>query len=108
MTFRLQRAVACAAAVVFALAGSAAHAAEIALDESGSTLLYPLFQSWIAGYKSVAPDVALKASATGSGAGTDAAIAGSVRIGASDAYLSDAVAAHNPAPIRKRRPRRSA
>jgi phosphate transport system substrate-binding protein len=96
MTFRLQGAVACAAAVVFALAGSAAHAAEIAIDESGSTLLYPLFQLWIAGYKSVAPDVALKAAATGSGAGTDAAIAGSVRIGASDAYLSDAVAAHNP------------
>ncbi len=73
-----------------------AHSAGVALPESGSTLLYPLFQSWIAGYKSVAPDVDLTAAATGSGAGNDAAVAGSARIGASDAYLSDRVAARNP------------
>ena len=64
--------------------------------ETGSTLLYPLFQSWIAGYKSVAPDVDLTAAATGSGAGNQAAIAGTASIGASDAYLSDEVAAQNP------------
>ncbi len=47
-----------------------AHAADnITLTETGSTLLYPLFQSWIAGYKSVAPNIDLSAAATGSGAG---------------------------------------
>jgi phosphate transport system substrate-binding protein len=95
MTNTLRRALA-GAAVGFAFAVSPGHAAGPTLDESGSTLLLPLFQSWIIGYKSVAPDVALSASGTGSTAGTDAAIAGSVRIGASDAYLSDRVAAHNP------------
>ncbi len=85
-----------AGAIAFVLAVPMARAADIALPESGSTLLYPLFQSWIAGYKSIAPDIDLTAAATGSGAGNDAAIAGSVRIGASDAYLSDRVAAQNP------------
>ena len=73
-----------------------AHAADITLKETGSTLLFPLFQAWIAGYKSVAPDIDLTAAATGSSAGNQAAIAGSVRIGASDAYLSDEVAARHP------------
>lgn len=79
-----------------AIAVPSAHAATTVLDETGSTLLYPLFQSWIGGYKSVASDVTLTAAATGSGVGTEAAIKGAVRIGASDAYLSDEVAAHNP------------
>ncbi|WP_197732933.1 phosphate ABC transporter substrate-binding protein PstS [Paraburkholderia pallida] len=72
------------------------QAGTIALPESGSTLLYPLFQSWITGYKSVAPDTALTASATGSTAGIEAAIKGTVRIGTSDAYLSDEEAAQHP------------
>lgn len=83
-------------AIALVLAAPMAHAADVVLNETGSTLLYPLFQSWIAAYKSVAPDVVLSAAATGSGAGNDGAIAGSVRIGASDAYLSDKVAAQNP------------
>ena len=84
------------AVAVFLGAAVSAEAGGVTLSESGSTLLFPLFQSWIAGYKTVAPDVALTAAATGSGAGEAAAKAGSVRIGASDAYLSDVVAAHNP------------
>jgi phosphate transport system substrate-binding protein len=79
-----------------AFAASAAYADSITLTETGSTLLYPLFQKWIDGYKRVAPDVVLTAASTGSGAGIDSAISGSVGIGASDAYLSDAVATHNP------------
>jgi phosphate transport system substrate-binding protein len=83
-------------AIALILAVPMAHAGDITLSESGSTLLYPLFQSWIAGYKSVAPNIELTASATGSEAGTDAAIKGTARIGTSDAYLSDEVAARNP------------
>ncbi len=73
-----------------------AHAAPIGLSESGSTLLFPLFQAWSGDYKNIAPDVTLTSAATGSGAGTDAAIKGAVVIGASDAYLSDDVAGQNP------------
>ena len=83
-------------AIVLVLGIAMAHAADITLSESGSTLLYPLFQSWIAGYKSVAANIDLTAAATGSGAGEQAALAGTASIGASDAYLSDAIAAHNP------------
>jgi phosphate transport system substrate-binding protein len=83
-------------AIALVLGVSMAHAADITLNESGSTLLYPLFQSWITGYKGVAPDIVLSAAATGSGAGEEAALAGKVSIGASDAYLSDKVATQNP------------
>jgi phosphate transport system substrate-binding protein len=82
-------------AIALVLGVSVAQAADITLKESGSTLLYPLFQSWIAGYKGVAPGIDLSAAATGSGAGEKAALAGEVSIGASDAYLSDEVAAKN-------------
>lgn len=83
-------------AIALVLAVPLAHAADITLTETGSTLLYPLFQSWIAGYQSVAPNIDLTAAATGSGAGEEAALAGKASIGASDAFLSDEVAAHNP------------
>ena len=83
------------AALVLAFAAPAS-AADVALNESGSTLLYPLFQAWIAGYKNVEPTVEITAAGTGSGAGTAAAIKGDVRIGASDAYLSDRDAEQNP------------
>ncbi len=95
MTKNLRRAIA-GATIGIAFAVCAAHAAGITLNETGSTLLYPVFKAWIAGYKTVAPDVELTAAGTGSGVGIDSAIGGSVRIGASDAYLSDAAAAHNP------------
>jgi phosphate transport system substrate-binding protein len=75
---------------------SPVHAAGIILKETGSTLLYPLFQLWIRDYSGVAPGVAIAAAATGSGAGEQNAIAGQVQIGASDAYLSDEQAEQNP------------
>jgi len=82
--------------IALALAVPAAHAADPALNETGSTLLFPLFQSWIAGYRSADPGAAITAAATGSAVGNQAAITGTARIGASDAYLSDEVAAQNP------------
>ncbi len=69
------------------LAPAPAQAAGISLTETGSTLLYPLFQLWIRDYAGVAPEVSLAAAATGSGAGEKQAIAGQAQIGASDAYL---------------------
>jgi len=95
MTSKLCQALA-GAVLAFGFAAVPVHAADITLNETGSTLLYPVFQAWIAGYKSVAPDVTITASASGSGAGEKAALDGSARIGTSDAYLSDRVAEQNP------------
>jgi phosphate transport system substrate-binding protein len=71
-------------------------AGSITLNETGSTLLYPLFTQWISDYAKVAPDVGLTSAATGSGAGVGAAISGKAQIGASDAYMSDEQFEQNP------------
>jgi len=73
-----------------------ASAADIALNESGSTLLYPLFQLWIPAFEAANPGTSITSQATGSGVGIDQAIAGRVEIGASDAYMSDELAERNP------------
>lgn len=72
-------------------------AGNITLNETGSTLLYPLFTQWIQDYAKIAPDVHLTAASTGSGAGIDAALSGKAQIGASDAYMSDEQHAQHPA-----------
>jgi phosphate ABC transporter phosphate-binding protein len=95
MTRKLRQALA-GAALALVFAASPVHAADITLNETGSTLLLPVFQAWIAGYKSIAPDVTITAAGTGSGAGEKAALDGSARIGTSDAYLSDRIAEQNP------------
>ncbi len=74
----------------------AAPAGPVRLDESGSTLLYPLFQRWIARYERAHPDTVLTETASGSGAGIAQALSGRAQIGASDAYMSDQEAEHNP------------
>jgi phosphate transport system substrate-binding protein len=73
-----------------------AQAQTVHLTETGSTLLYPLFEAWTTDYRTVAPDVGITIAATGSTAGTKAAMTRRANIGASDAYLSDEVAAQNP------------
>ncbi len=72
-----------------------AQSGGIPLNETGSTLLYPLFELWIPDYAHVAPSVSLTAAATGSGSGIDEAISGGAQIGASDAYMSDQQAEQN-------------
>lgn len=80
------------AALSFAVAQSAAPT----ISESGSTLMYPVFQAWIAAYKNVDHNLQITAAATGSGAGVAEAIAKHVQIGTSDAYMSDDQAMANP------------
>ena len=91
MTPRRPRAAAVAALALALLAGHApaARGADLVLHETGSTLLYPLFERWIPAYAAAHPGVAITAAATGSGAGIEQALAGQVQIGASDAYMSD-------------------
>lgn len=86
---RLRAALAAALAVLVPLAASA----RVQLKESGSTLLFPVVNAWVAAYEKVAPDVDITTEASGSGAGIAAAENGSANVGASDAYLSDALAA---------------
>jgi phosphate transport system substrate-binding protein len=70
-------------------------AAGAVLNETGSSLLYPLFELWARDYPAAQPDVKLNITATNSGEGINAAIAGSVQIGTSDAYMSDEQAERN-------------
>src|SRR5580698_11526319 len=73
-----------------------AFAAQVTLAETGSTLVYPVFQIWAADYPKTHPGVALTTAATGSGAGVEQAISGAAQIGASDAYMSDTQVRDNP------------
>lgn len=61
----------------------------VTLLESGSTLLYPLFLEWIPPYQKSHAGVTITPAATGSGTGIADAVAGTVQIGASDAYMSN-------------------
>jgi phosphate transport system substrate-binding protein len=57
------------------------------LSETGSTLLYPLFNLWVPAYEKQYHQVKITTAGTGSGTGISQAAAGAVQIGASDAYL---------------------
>ncbi len=70
---------------------SSSSTTTINLTETGSSLLYPLFNNyWFPNY--TAPNVVLSADSTGSGTGQTSAELGLVNIGASDAYLANASA----------------
>lgn len=61
------------------------------LTETGSSLLYPLFNLWVPAYTKNHPDVRIDTAATGSGTGIAQSTKGIVQMGASDAYLSNAL-----------------
>ncbi len=58
------------------------------LSETGSTLLYPLWNIWEPAYTAKYSQVSLTTAGTGSGTGISDASNGTVDIGSSDAYLS--------------------
>jgi phosphate transport system substrate-binding protein len=107
--FRLRRAALCmtigAALAAAAGCGAAARtsqagltaASATAISEAGSSLLYPLMNTWAAAYQRQAPGVTVKTASTSSGKGIAAASAGSVDLGASDAYLSSGDLVKKPA-----------
>jgi phosphate transport system substrate-binding protein len=73
-----------------------ARAGDITLTETGSTLINPLFKVWAAEYTKAHSGVTISPAATNSVAGVEQAISGAVRIGASDAYMSDGEVEQNP------------
>jgi phosphate transport system substrate-binding protein len=68
----------------------------VSLQETGSSLLYPLFNLWTQQIKTEWPNVSITTAATGSGTGISDASNGTVNIGASDAYLSQGQVAAAP------------
>jgi phosphate transport system substrate-binding protein len=82
--------------VATSVAPMAAHAADVTLLETGSTLLYPLFNLWVPDYTKAHPGVRITTQCTGSGTGIAQAISGVAQIGASDAYMSDGQIKQNP------------
>jgi phosphate transport system substrate-binding protein len=66
------------------------------VSETGSTLLYPLFNLWSSGYSGTYPSVTIQTAGTGSGTGISDATDGTADIGASDAYLSPAELTASP------------
>ena len=68
----------------------------VALQETGSSLLYPLFNLWTAQIQKEWPSVSITTASTGSGTGISSAAAGTVNIGASDAYLAPAQVQQTP------------
>ena len=81
---------------LFAPFAAPARADDVALVETGSTLLYPLFNVWASEYAKTHPGVKIATAGAGSGAGIDQALSGAVQIGASDAYMSDSEARKHP------------
>jgi phosphate transport system substrate-binding protein len=62
----------------------------VTLVETGSSLIYPLFATWLPQFNKANPDIRIETNSTGSGAGIAQAVAGRVQIGTSDAFMSDA------------------
>ena len=67
---------------------TALSASTQSISEAGSSLLYPLAQYWASAYQRSNPGMIVNTKSTSSGKGINAASAGKVDIGASDAYLS--------------------
>ncbi|MDE3008817.1 MAG: phosphate ABC transporter substrate-binding protein PstS [Acidobacteriota bacterium] len=66
------------------------------VTETGSTLLYPLWNIWAPAYTHQFSQVNLTTGGTGSGTGIADAASGTVNIGSSDAYLSPSVLSATP------------
>ncbi len=85
-----------ALACLVGFTGTAQAQVDVPLVESGSSLLYPLFNLWVEGYTAENPNADITTTSTGSGAGIAQAIKGLINIGASDAYMSDTLVKDNP------------
>ena len=76
--------------------GARAAMAQQRLLETGSSLLYPLFNLWVPVYTKTHPGVQITTQSTGSGTGISQAMSGIAQIGASDAYMSDFLVKQHP------------
>jgi phosphate transport system substrate-binding protein len=77
-------------------AGATQAASDANILETGSSLVYPLFNLWVPVYTKAHPDVRITTQSTGSGTGIAQAVAGIAQVGASDAYMSNALMRLHP------------
>ena len=70
--------------------------ASVSLHEDGSSLLYPLYKSWVAAYHGMHSNISSSSGSDGSGTGISDAESGTVDIGASDAFLPPATMTQYP------------
>jgi phosphate transport system substrate-binding protein len=96
LTHKLRRSGVAALALAAAIGITGTAHAATTLVETGSSLLYPLFNIWVPDFTAANPGIQLSTTSTGSGAGIAQSIKGLVQIGASDAYLSDGIVKKNP------------
>jgi phosphate transport system substrate-binding protein len=78
------------------VSGPANPSQPVTVLETGSSLLYPLFNQWAPAIKQAYPNLTVETASTGSGTGIAQAVSGVVQIGASDAYMSDSQLAASP------------
>lgn len=71
-------------------------ASAVTLNEAGSSLLYPYLQQLVTPLHNQYSNITLAPAAGGSGKGISGAIAGTVNMGGSDAYLSNSDISANP------------
>ncbi|MHB8462189.1 MAG: phosphate ABC transporter substrate-binding protein PstS, partial [Vulcanimicrobiaceae bacterium] len=80
---------AAALALAFVLTSAGSALAATKMLETGSSLVYPLMNLWVATYQKKNPSVEITTQSTGSGTGIAQAVSGVAQIGASDAYMSN-------------------
>ena len=66
------------------------------VTETGSTLMYPIFNLWASGFNEKFSSTTIQTAGTGSGTGISEAENDTINIGTSDAYLSPSVVQSNP------------
>lgn len=94
---RTLRALILATAIAGVTGVAGATAAESGhLLETGSSLLYPLFNLWVPAFTKANPHVQITTQSTGSGTGIAQSVSGLAQLGASDAYLSNALMKKDP------------
>ncbi|MEJ2060646.1 MAG: phosphate ABC transporter substrate-binding protein PstS [Gammaproteobacteria bacterium] len=89
-----QAAIGVAAGTVLMASGMAS--ASVNVLETGSSLVYPLFNLWVPAYARHHADVHITTASTGSGTGQAQSMQGLAQVGASDAYLSNAQMKRKP------------
>jgi phosphate transport system substrate-binding protein len=88
---------ACSVGLASLLVGAPARiTGTINIIETGSSLLYPLFNLWVPVFTQTHPNIKITTQSTGSGTGISQAVEGIVQIGASDAYMSNALTKQHP------------
>lgn len=76
--------------------GASQAAQDVNILETGSSLVYPLFNLWVPAYTKANANVRLTTQSTGSGTGISQAVEGIAQIGASDAYMANALMKQHP------------